>query len=120
MVSNDRAKIKELWRDIERRGDGALGLIFKEGQLSRAAWVGRQTGHRPLHPSGVLEGRHGELMPAFEPREIRDEASAARTAKEMAHRHVCVITRTRTADLVNGIFGEPVVLFRNGDGPELE
>lgn len=31
-------------------------------------------------------------MPAFEAREMRDEASAIRTAKEMARRHVGVIT----------------------------
>ncbi|WP_299724678.1 hypothetical protein [Devosia sp.] len=66
------------------------------------------------------KGEDGELLPSFEPREIRDEASAIRTAKEMARRHVGVITWTRTADLVNGVFGEPIVLFQHGDVPELE
>jgi hypothetical protein len=62
----------------------------------------------------------GELTPAFEPREMRDEASAVQTAREMARRHVGVITWTRAADLVNGVFGDPVVLFQNGDVPDLE
>lgn len=65
-------------------------------------------------------GEDGELLPAFEPREMRDEASAIRTAKEMAQRHVGVITWTRTADLINGVFGDPVVLYQHGDVPELE
>ena len=66
------------------------------------------------------KGEDGELMPAFEAREMRDEADAIRTAKEIARRHVGVITWTRTADLVNGVFGGPVVLFQSGDVPELE
>lgn len=33
----------------------------------------------------------GDLLPAFEPREMRDEGTAIRTAKEMARRHVGVI-----------------------------
>ncbi|HTN63659.1 MAG TPA: hypothetical protein VL147_19250 [Devosia sp.] len=34
----------------------------------------------------------GELVPAFEPREMRDESTAIRTAKELAQRHIGVIT----------------------------
>ena len=30
-----------------------------------------------------------------------------------------VTTRSRTADLINGEFGEPVVLFAHGDVPEM-
>ncbi|HTN63508.1 MAG TPA: hypothetical protein VL147_18465 [Devosia sp.] len=66
------------------------------------------------------KGEDGELIPAFEAREMRDEGTAVRTAKELARRHVGVITWSRTADLVNGEFGEPVVLFQHGDVPEIE
>ncbi|HTN63991.1 MAG TPA: hypothetical protein VL147_20950 [Devosia sp.] len=66
------------------------------------------------------KGEDGELMPAFEAREMRDEGTAVRTAKELARRHVGIITWSRMADLVNGEFGEPVVLFQHGDVPELE
>lgn len=66
------------------------------------------------------KGEDGELIPAFDPREMQDEATAIRTSKEMARRHVGVIAWSRTADLINGEFGEPVVLFQNGDVPELE
>lgn len=66
------------------------------------------------------KGEGGELIPAFEAREMRDEGTAVRTAKELARRHVGVITWSRSADLVNGEFGEPVVLFQHGDVPEME
>ncbi|WP_375451063.1 hypothetical protein [uncultured Devosia sp.] len=62
----------------------------------------------------------GELSPAFEPREMRDEGTAIRTAKEMAQRHVGVIAWSRSADLVMGEFGPPVVLYQHGDVPDLE
>jgi len=65
-------------------------------------------------------GEDGELLPAFEPRETRDEGTAIRTAKDLAHRHVGVITWSRSADLVLGEFGPPVVLFQAGDVPEME
>ena len=66
------------------------------------------------------KGEDGELLPAFDAREMQDEGTAIRTAKELASRHVGVITWSRTADLINGEFGAPVVLFQNGDVPELE
>jgi hypothetical protein len=62
----------------------------------------------------------GELLPAFEPREMRDEGTAIRTAKEMARRHVGVIAWSRSADLLLGEFGPPVVLYQQGDVPDLD
>jgi hypothetical protein len=62
----------------------------------------------------------GELVPAFEPREMRDESTAIQTAKELAQRHVGVITWSRSADLVLGEFGPPVVLYQQGDVPDLQ
>jgi hypothetical protein len=62
----------------------------------------------------------GALRPAFEAREMPDEARAIRTAREMAHRHVGVIAWSRDADLALGEFGPPVELFREGDVPELD
>ncbi|MEO8683246.1 MAG: hypothetical protein ABI414_00235 [Devosia sp.] len=62
----------------------------------------------------------GELLPAFEPREMRDEGTAIRTAKDLARRHVGVIAWSRSADLVMGEFGPPVVLYQQGDVPDLD
>jgi len=55
-------------------------------------------------------GEDGELLPAI----------AICTAKDLAHRHVGVVTWSRSADLVLGEFGPPVVLFQAGDVPEME
>lgn len=44
----------------------------------------------------------GDLLPAFEAREMPDERRAVTTAKEMARRHDGVITWVREADLSLG------------------
>jgi hypothetical protein len=81
---------------------------------------------KPAAPGKIIvllafdKGEDGELLPAFEAREMRDESTAIRTAKDLARRHVGVLTWSRTADLVNGEFGEPVVLFQHGDVPDME
>ena len=65
-------------------------------------------------------GEDGELIPAFEPREMRDEGTAIRTARDLANRHAGVIAWSRSADLIMGEFGAPVVLFQHGEVPDLE
>lgn len=62
----------------------------------------------------------GELRPAFEPREMRDEDQAKRQARMLKDQHAGVIAWSRTADLVNGVFGEPEVLVQYGEVPEME
>ncbi|HTN62380.1 MAG TPA: hypothetical protein VL147_12650 [Devosia sp.] len=49
-----------------------------------------------------------------------DGGTALRTARELARRHVGVITWSRSADLVNTKVGQPVVLFQHGDVPEMD
>ncbi|WP_284393995.1 hypothetical protein [Devosia yakushimensis] len=66
------------------------------------------------------KGEDGDLVPAFEAREMRDESTAIRTGRDLASRHAGVIAWSRSADLVNGEFGDPVVLFQQGDVPDLE
>jgi hypothetical protein len=69
-----------------------------------------------------VRDEEGELQPAFEPREIQSEEKAKMDARRLAAlgTYAGVITWSRTADLVNGEFGEPVVLFQDGDVPEME
>lgn len=64
----------------------------------------------------------GELQVAFEPREVTSEDRAKMDAKRMAAlgTYAGVITWSRSADLVNGEFGDPVVIFQHGDVPEME
>ena len=69
-----------------------------------------------------IRDEEGELQAAFQPREIPSEEKAKADARRMAAlgTYAGVITWSRTADLVNGEFGEPVVLFQHGDVPEME
>lgn len=65
-------------------------------------------------------GEDGELHPAFEAREMPDEERAKRTARMLKDQHVGVIAWSRSADLVNGVFGEPEILAQYGEVPEME
>lgn len=69
-----------------------------------------------------VRDEEGELQVAFEPREVQSEDKARMDARRMAAlgTYAGVIAWSRSADLVNGEFGAPVVIFQHGDVPELE
>lgn len=62
----------------------------------------------------------GELMPAFEPRQIDGEEKARRLARVMAAEYAGVIAWSRDADPSMGEYGPPNILFQAGELPELE
>ncbi len=62
----------------------------------------------------------GNLQPAFEPREMPDEGRAKNLARTLKDQHAGVIAWCRSADLVNGVFGEPEVLAQYGEIPDME
>ncbi len=62
----------------------------------------------------------GNLVPAFEPREMPDEARAKRVAQEMSARHAGVIAWVRSADPRLGDYGPPELLAAFGDVPDME
>ena len=62
----------------------------------------------------------GELQPAFEPREMRDERRARQAALEMKDRYAGVIAWVRDADPALGEFGAPEVLAVYGEVPDME
>jgi hypothetical protein len=62
----------------------------------------------------------GELVPAFEPRQIDSEEKAKRLARSMAHEYAGVITWSRDADPALGDYGPPTILFQAGELPDLE
>lgn len=62
----------------------------------------------------------GEMRPAFEPREMRDEGQARQQAALLRDRHAGVLAWVRSADLVNGEFGAPEILAHYGDVPEMD
>ncbi len=61
----------------------------------------------------------GDLLPAFEARDMPDERRAVTTAKEMARRHDGVITWVREANLRLGECGWSQVLFQHGSIPDM-
>jgi hypothetical protein len=62
----------------------------------------------------------GNLVPAFDPREMPDEGRAVRMAKELASRYAGVIAWVRSADLALGDYGPPDTLAVYGDVPDME
>lgn len=64
----------------------------------------------------------GELQPAFEPREFQSEGAAKMQAQICAgsKHYEGVIAWWRTADLVNGEFGDPMTIFEWGKVPEMD
>jgi hypothetical protein len=62
----------------------------------------------------------GELRPAFEPREMRDEDQAKRQARMIKEQHVGVIAWSRDAQPDVGEFGPPQILAQYGEVPEME
>lgn len=62
----------------------------------------------------------GDIVPAYEPREMMDERRAIAAAELAAATHVAAIAWKRTVRPDRGEFGEPEVLFKHGPVPELE
>lgn len=62
----------------------------------------------------------GELRPAFKPVEKLSEASAKFLAAAIAHKHAGVIAWSRSAQPDIGEFGEPEIIYREGQVPEME
>ena len=62
----------------------------------------------------------GELVPAWDAREMPDERRAVVTAKEIARRHAGVICWSREADIATGDYGPSEVLYKHGAIPDLD
>jgi len=64
----------------------------------------------------------GELRPAFDAREAQSESAAKQQARLLwsSGKYAGAIAWWRSADLVNGEFGDPEVLFSEGEVPDLE
>ncbi|KKB09379.1 hypothetical protein [Devosia chinhatensis] len=69
-----------------------------------------------------ISGEDGEIQPAFEAREAQSEDQAKQQARILwsSGKYAGAIAWWRSADLINGEFGDPVVLFSEGEVPEME
>jgi hypothetical protein len=69
-----------------------------------------------------VKDEEGELRPAFDPREAQSEGAAKQQARILwsSGKYAGALAWWRSADLVNGEFGDPVVIFQEGEVPEME
>lgn len=69
-----------------------------------------------------VRDEEGELQPAFEAREAQSEGAAKQQARLLwsSGQYAGVLAWVRSADLILGEFGEPEVLFQEGETPEME
>lgn len=69
-----------------------------------------------------VRDEEGGLQPAFEPREAQSEGAAKQQARLLwtTGKYAGALAWWRSADLVNGEFGDPVVLFQEGDVPDMD
>jgi hypothetical protein len=109
-----------LCSSFDKREQASLGAItMPKFQQS--------TGTAPvLKPTTLIvlmafeRGEDGELRPAFEAQQMPSEHAAVSRAKLMSRSYVGVIAWKRPAKPDEGEFGEPEVLWQNGDVPDLE
>ncbi len=66
------------------------------------------------------KNEEGELVPAFDPRQVDTEERARRDARLMADQFAGVVAWSREADPSIGEYGPPVVIFQAGEVPALE
>ena len=62
----------------------------------------------------------GDVVPAYDPREMPDERRAIAAAKLAAATHLAAIAWKRSVRPDRGEFGEPEVLFQHGPVPDLD
>ncbi|MCA0276230.1 MAG: hypothetical protein LCH86_09510 [Proteobacteria bacterium] len=62
----------------------------------------------------------GDLVPAFDPRQMQSEDAARRLAKMVESEHAGVIAWSREADPAVGEYGEPTILYQAGSVPDME
>jgi hypothetical protein len=62
----------------------------------------------------------GDLVPAFDARQVDTAERAVREAKLLASYHAGVVAWSRDADAAKGEYGPPVVLFQAGEIPGLD
>lgn len=62
----------------------------------------------------------GNLVPAFDPRQMDSEERAKRDGRQLADKHAGVVAWSREAEPNVGEYGPPVVLFQAGEIPDLD
>jgi hypothetical protein len=97
--------------------------------INAPSLTGTSTGvlPEPKAPPSVLvvmwafdKNDEGDMVPAFDPREMPDERRAIAAAKLAAATHAAAIAWKRAVRPDRGEFGEPEILFQHGPVPDLD
>jgi len=75
---------------------------------------------KPIVVAAFNRDDEGDLKPAFDPRQMQSEDAAVRLSKMVESEHAGVIAWSREANPAIGEYGEPTILYRHGDVPEME
>ncbi|MGF9567813.1 hypothetical protein AAIH70_30475 [Neorhizobium sp. BT27B] len=70
--------------------------------------------------AAFVKNDDGELVPAFDPRQVDSEDRAKRDAQLIADHYAGVVAWSREADPSIGEYGPPTIIFHSGEIPELE
>lgn len=70
--------------------------------------------------AAFVKNDDGELVPAFDPRQVDTEERAKRDAMMLGEKYAGVVAWSREADPAIGEYGPPVVIYQRGELPELE
>jgi hypothetical protein len=70
--------------------------------------------------AAFVKDKDGELVPAFDPRQMDSENRAKRDAQQMADQYAGVIAWSREAEPSIGEYGPPTIIFQSGEVTELE
>lgn len=66
------------------------------------------------------KSEEGDLVPAFDPRQVDTEERSKREGRLMADQYAGVVGWSREADPSIGEYGPPVIIYQAGSVPELE
>ncbi len=70
--------------------------------------------------AAFVKNDDGELVPAFDPRQVDTEARARQDAILLGGKYAGVVAWSREADPAIGEYGPPVIIYQRGEIPDLE
>lgn len=70
--------------------------------------------------AAFVRNEDGELVPAFEPRQVETAGRARLDALMLGEQYAGVVAWSRDAGPAIGEYGPPVVIYQRGEIPELE
>lgn len=70
--------------------------------------------------AAFVRNEDGELVPAFDPRQVETAARARLDALLLGDHYAGVVAWSRKADAAAGDYGPPMIIYQRGEIPALE